>query len=212
MSKTLHYLFDPLCGWCYGATPAVTALSEAADIRIEPLPTGLFSGDGARPMDDAFADYAWSNDQRIERLTGQRFTPRYRTQVLANRERLFDSGPATVALTAVSLTEPTKELNALKAIQSARYVDGRDITDVPTLIDVLKQLELVDAASLLERRSPELLQANHTRTAKATTWMRELGAHGVPAFILQSGTERSLLHASAIYTHPDALLAQLRAA
>jgi putative protein-disulfide isomerase len=212
MSKTLHYLFDPLCGWCYGATPAVTALSEAADIRIEPLPTGLFSGDGARPMDDAFADYAWSNDQRIERLTGQRFTPRYRTQVLANRERLFDSGPATVALTAVSLTEPTKELNALKAIQSARYVDGRDITEVPMLIDVLKQLELVDAASLLERRSPELLQANHTRTAKAMTWMRELGAHGVPAFILQSGTERSLLHASAIYANPEALLAQLRAA
>ena len=27
-------------------------------------------------MDDDFAAYAWSNDQRIERLTGQRFTER----------------------------------------------------------------------------------------------------------------------------------------
>ncbi len=23
MDITLHYLFDPLCGWCYGATPAI---------------------------------------------------------------------------------------------------------------------------------------------------------------------------------------------
>lgn len=212
MSKTLHYLFDPLCGWCYGATPALAALADAADIHIEPLPTGLFSGDGARPMDDAFADYAWSNDQRIERLTGQPFTPRYRTQVLANRERLFDSGPATVALTAVSLTEPLKELAALKAIQCARYVDGHDITNMRTLIGVLQQLDLADAATLLERRPAELLHANHARTSKATAWMRELGARGVPTFILQSGTGRSLLHASAIYANPAALLAQLRAA
>ena len=212
MSKTLYYLFDPLCGWCYGAAPAVSALAAAADIHIEPLPTGLFSGDGARPMDEAFADYAWSNDQRIERLTGQLFTQRYRTQVLANRDRLFDSGPATVALTAVSLTEPKKELEALKAIQIARYVDGRDNTDVQTLITVLEQLHLADAATLLERRSPELLEANQARTTRATTWMRELGARGVPTFILESGSRRTLLHASAIYSDPHALLEQLRAA
>lgn len=212
MTKTLHYLFDSLCGWCYGAAPAVAALAGASDIHIELLPTGLFSGGGARPMDDAFADYAWSNDQRIERLTGQPFTQRYRTQVLANRERLFDSGPATVALTAVSLTEPARELDALKAIQAARYVDGRDTTDLQTLVAVLEQLGLMDAAALLERRSPPLLEANHARTTRAAAWMRELGARGVPTFILQSGTQRSLLHASAIYATPDALLAQVRAA
>lgn len=22
---TLHYIFDPLCGWCYGAAPLVKA-------------------------------------------------------------------------------------------------------------------------------------------------------------------------------------------
>jgi putative protein-disulfide isomerase len=22
---TLHYIFDPLCGWCYGAAPLVAA-------------------------------------------------------------------------------------------------------------------------------------------------------------------------------------------
>src|SRR5271165_6341244 len=116
MDKTLHYLFDPLCGWCYGATPAVSELLEMPSVTIELLPTGLFSGEGARPMDDGFATFAWSNDQRIERLTGQRFTERYRQWVLGDRQQLFDSGPATVALTAVSLTAPANELEALKAV------------------------------------------------------------------------------------------------
>jgi putative protein-disulfide isomerase len=212
MAKTLHYLFDPLCGWCYGSTPAVAALAAEAEIRIEPLPTGLFSGEGARPMDEGFADYAWSNDQRIERLTGQPFTSLYRTQVLGDRVRLFDSGPATVALTAVSLTEPASELEALRAIQTARYVEGRDITDLRTLVDVLKQLDLSDAAAQLERRPSTLLAANRARTTRASAWMRELGARGVPTFILGSGPARTLLNAGAIYANPGALLEQLRAA
>ena len=37
MTKSLHYLFDPLCGWCYGAMPALAALATEADLRIEPL-------------------------------------------------------------------------------------------------------------------------------------------------------------------------------
>lgn len=211
MAKTLHYLFDPLCGWCYGATPAVAALA-GADIKVEPLPTGLFCGEGARPMDQGFADYAWANDQRIERLTGQRFTPLYRTQVLGDRVRLFDSGPATVTLTAVSLIEPARELDALKAIQTARYVEGRDITDLRILVDVLKQLHLTDAAAQIERRSPALLAANQARTTRAQAWMRELGARGVPTLILEFGPTRKLLDTSAIYTNPGALLEQLRAA
>ncbi|WP_353611301.1 hypothetical protein [Paracidovorax avenae] len=71
MTKTLHYLFDPLCGWCYGAGGTVAELAALPGVALRLLPSGLFSGEGARPMSADFADYAWSNDQRIERLTGQ---------------------------------------------------------------------------------------------------------------------------------------------
>ena len=118
MNKTLHYLFDPLCNWCYGATPAVSDLLGTPGIVVKLWPTGLFYGEGARAMDDAFENFALSNDQRIERLTGQCFTERYRHRVLGDRHQLFDSGPATVALTAVSLVNAARELETLKAIQS----------------------------------------------------------------------------------------------
>ena len=142
MDKRLHFLFDPLCGWCYGATPAMSELLDVPGVTVALLPTGLFSGERARSMDDAFATSAWSNDRGIERLAGQRFTEQYRHRVLGNRQQRFDSGPATVALTAVSLTDPGRELEALKALQHARYVDGGDVTSPATVAGVLHDLDL----------------------------------------------------------------------
>ena len=180
MNKTISYLFDPLCGWCYGATPILSAMADVPDITIELLPTGLFSGEGARSMDDDFAAYAWSNDQRIARLTRQSFTERYRELVLGDRQQLFDSGPATVTLTAVSITAPARELEALKTIQQARFVDGKDITKLQTLVTIFKELGLEDATSLIESPNTDLLKANRARTARAQTLMREFSARGVP--------------------------------
>ncbi|MGJ7495256.1 DsbA family protein [Variovorax sp. RT4R15] len=212
MTKTLHYLFDPLCGWCYGAAPAVSGLSAFPGVSLELLPTGLFSGEGARPMDDAFASYAWSNDQRIERLTGQRFTEQYRSRVLGDRQRPFDSGPATVALSAVSLTDPARELEALKAIQHARYVDGSDVTSLAALADLLGALGLEEAAAKVAHPDADLLGANRARTGRAQALMREFGARGVPTLIAESGAKRWVVDHAAIYSNPQALISQLEAA
>ena len=89
MAATTHitYLFDPLCGWCYGASATLEKLVAQPDFTIELAPTGLFAGDGAKPMDDGFAAYAWENDQRISRLSGQPFSEDYRHKVLGDRTR-----------------------------------------------------------------------------------------------------------------------------
>ncbi|WP_308365815.1 MULTISPECIES: DsbA family protein [unclassified Microbulbifer] len=212
MNTTLRYLFDPLCGWCYGATPALSAVEEVPGATIELLPTGLFSGEGARPMDDDFAAYAWSNDQRIAHLTGQSFTERYREEVLGDRRQFFDSGPTTVALTAVSLTAPARELEALKAIQRARFVDGKDITDLKLLASLLASLGLDEAAAMVEYPDADLLEANRIRINRAGTLLWELGARGVPVFVADTGKERRMLQSSAIYSNPRALIDQLKAA
>lgn len=97
-------LCDPLCGFCYGAAPALRRLHEHPEYRLRLVPTGLFSGAGARPLDAGFTELAWANDQRIEALTGQPFSKRYQDEVLGARGTRLDSGPATRALTAVAST------------------------------------------------------------------------------------------------------------
>ncbi len=208
MDITLHYLFDPLCGWCYGATPAISEPGVTVELR----PTGLFSGAGARAMDDGFAAFAWTNDQRIEQLTGQRFTERYRQQVLGDRQRPFDSGPAMLALTAVSLTDPARELETLKAIQHARYVDGKDVTSLTTLAGLLDGLGLSQAAVRLAQPDIHLLATDQARVDRGRALMREFGARGVPTLIAESGAKRWQVDAGAAYTDPRALISQLQRA
>jgi len=212
MDKTLHYLYDPLCGWCYGAMPAMNTLLGVPGLRIELLPTGLFSGAGARPMDDEFAAFAWANDQTIEHSTGQPFSAAYRQGVLADRQTRFDSGPATLTLTAVASTAPTREYEVLKAIQHARYIYGRDITSPAVLAELLQSLNLDEAASLIKRPSEDLLDINHARITHARAWMQEFGARGVPTLIVQAGIRRSMLRSNALFSDPSALLSQIEAA
>ncbi|CAI8979051.1 DsbA family protein [Pseudomonas soli] len=210
MNKTLVYLYDPLCGWCYGAGGPLPQVLESTCIELRLIPTGLFSGSGARAMDDDFAAYAWSNDQRIERLTGQVFSERYRDQVLADRLQGFDSAPSTLALSAVSLTSPEHEFEALKAIQAARYVDGLDVTRLETLTAVLADLGLDAAAQRLTCPDSGLLQANDDRVGQGRALLRRVGGRGVPTFVLQQADNAmQLLPASAIFSDPQAFIREL---
>jgi putative protein-disulfide isomerase len=210
MPSKLTYLFDPLCGWCYGASPVLQQLAQHSHIQLELAPTGLFSGAGGRVMDASFAAYAWSNDQRIQKLTGQRFTEAYLTRVLNKLGVRFDSDAATLALTAVSLTEPQRELTALKLLQEARYVQGQDTSELSAVANILREHDLASAAELLLAGDSQLKTANNTRVQQAQQLMSNLGAQGVPALVLnQNGTQR-LLRSDLLFGNIDALLAVLQ--
>ncbi len=203
----LTALVDPLCGWCYGAAPALERLAGDPGVALGVMPTGLFAGEGARPMDDAFAAYAWSNDQRIARLTGQPFTEAYRQGVLATPGRSFDSGPATLALVAAGLEAPARAMAVLHAIQRARFVDGRDITDIGVLAGVLAEIGLPAAAARIASPDDDLLRALEDRVAAAQRLMAESGARGVPTLLV--GPDRRPIPSAALFGAPEALAAQI---
>ncbi|MFK4811792.1 DsbA family protein [Devosia sp. ZW T5_3] len=208
----ITYLFDPLCGWCYGATGALEQISRLGGVTIQLSPTGLFAGEGARPMDQSFAAYAWQNDQRIARLTGQAFSETYRQQVLGAVGSTFDSAPATLAIVAVGLQAPAQEMAALKALQQARYVDGRDNGNMDVVIDILAAAGFSDAAGRLRAPDQQLLAAYRTRIKAARADMARFSANGVPALIIGKDDKRRLLPSGTLFGDPQILAAQLEAA
>ena len=211
-TTTVSYLFDPLCGWCYAAAPALKYLQGVDGVQIALAPTGLFAGAGARPMDAHFAAYAWSNDQRIQQLTGQPFTQAYRDHILGAEGGRFDSGPATLALTAVAQTAPARELDALHALQHARYVEGRDNADPAVIAEVLGALGLADAAALVLAPHATLRSRTAERVAHAQATLRAVGARGVPQLAVagQRGAPRAL-SSDALLGPRENLLAQVLA-
>jgi putative protein-disulfide isomerase len=211
MDTTVTYLFDPLCGWCYGASAAVQRLGQSQDFRFELAPTGLFAGRGAHALDAEFAAYAWSNDQRIQKLTGQRFTEAYRSQVLGGTGRRFDSTATTLALSAVALTAPGQELDTLKQLQEARYVAGLDTAEVAVVVALLHDQGLGDAAQRLSALDAELLATHTARTSKAQALMSAVGGQGVPALVVSRSNTRRLLRGGALHGSFEQLLAQVQA-
>jgi len=210
-NSDVTYLFDPLCGWCYGATPMLDRLS-ASGVRIELLPTGLFSDAGALPMDEGFAAHAWANDQRIERLTGQAFTQAYQRNVLGIRGTLLDSHAATLGISAAGLEDPSRRLTALKAIQRARYVDGRDIVTAEGVAAVLADTGMADAAAMLRKPAETVLTVHAELVGRGRELFQRLHANGVPSLAVIRNDAPRLIGSNALFGSFDNLVAHIAAA
>ncbi|MBA1144051.1 DsbA family protein [Mesorhizobium sp. CCANP35] len=208
---TVTYLFDPLCGWCYGATPMLDRLA-ANGVALELVPTGLFSGAGPRPLDAGFAAYAWDNDQRIARLSGQRFTQAYLDNVLNVSDTLLDSSSATLGIVAAGLDEPGRRLPALSAIQHARYVDGRDIVTVDGVAAVLADAGMDDAANMVKAPTDALMLSHRDLVGRGRALFQRLNANGVPALAVVRKTAPRLIGANPLFGSYDNLVAHIAAA
>jgi putative protein-disulfide isomerase len=189
----LIYLYDPLCGWCYGAMPAIHGLADLGGCIVEPVPSGLFAAPG-KTLDAEMAHHIEQADARIAAMSGQRFSELYKRKVLANPELPFDSTAATEALTAVSQWNVRRELDALHALQRERFVAGRDISDRSVIAQALSKSLGDDAETWLQRlANPALPGLTDKRVARAKKVMKAVGMHGVPALVWPSEQGMRLL-------------------
>ncbi|WP_245449735.1 DsbA family protein [Rhizobium leguminosarum] len=211
----LQYYFDPFCGWCYASAPALAGLAENFSGQLKMFPSGLFVG--GRPI-ASIADHAWRNDQRIQALTGQRFSEEYLQNVLRAPNGVFDSGPATRALTALGEHNALLEPRFLHAIQIARYLKGRDTSNIQEVATVAvevaaeRDIELT-AETFAERlRNDSALQERTLERMEDTQrQMNTLGIRGVPQLVARINGEAHVLSSEALYHGPPHLAAALDA-
>lgn len=207
MPSRFLYLFDPLCGWCYGASDVIATLAAQPGASVEALPTGLFAGAGARTLDRGMATHILTSDRAIAAATGATFGDAYRARITDGSDVRLDSGAATLALTAVARTAPDRELALLGMIQRARYRDGQDIADIGILTDLLRAEGLELAAVTLAESAIDLHAANRQRLERAGSIMRAHGLRGVPALLRVAGDTLTPIDTAQLYRDPRSLLA-----
>ena len=61
-TATLHYVFDPLCGWCYGASPLVAAARERLPVRLHA--GGMMTGAQRQHITPQLRQYVLAHDER----------------------------------------------------------------------------------------------------------------------------------------------------
>lgn len=71
----VHYFFDPMCGWCFGASPLLETLAEMPTITLKLHPGGMLP---RSELAAEFRAHILEADQQISLVTGQVFGEAYR--------------------------------------------------------------------------------------------------------------------------------------
>lgn len=202
----LHYIYDPLCGWCYGAAPLVKAAREVLDVR--PHGGGMMTGDQRQAVTPQLRAYVKQHDERIAQLSGQHFGRGYVDGLLNQAGVVLDSEPPTAAMLAAE-TIAGRGLDMLAQLQIAHYVEGRPVADRTTLIEVATALGLDSAAfaEAMDRLSGETVQVHIKETRKL---MAEVGAPGFPSFVLETEGVLQIVDIAGYLGHPQAFQDWLR--
>ncbi len=201
---TLHYIFDPLCGWCYGAAPLIAALSwdEAAE-AVEPVSAarsvpglnialhagGMMTGANRQAITPQLREYVSSHDERIAQLSGQPFGDAYFDVLLRDTSAVLDSEPPSTAILAAEELAG-RGLDMLHRVQRAHYVEGRRIADTTVLAELAQELGLNNSA--FAESCARLAGAGTKRHFNESRhWLARSGGQGFPTVVLEQ-TDGSL--------------------
>ena len=122
----LHYIYDPLCGWCYAAEPLVLAAADAG-VAIRLHGGGLW--DPGVHASEAKRRSMRETDARIAKLTGQPFGQAYLDGLLVNPTSVWWSRPTIAAVLAAEALQADRGPAMIAAIQRVHYVEGRPVVD-----------------------------------------------------------------------------------
>ncbi|MFM4926500.1 DsbA family protein [Aeromonas veronii] len=201
---TLHYVYDPLCGWCYGAAPLLQAADTIAGLKIELHAGGLWMGSRRQPMGEALRDYVRPHDQRIEALTGQHFGERYFNELLLREGCLLDSEPPIRAVLAVTALGGDG-LVMLHRSQQSHYRDGIWIGEPAFLATLAAEQGIVAEAFQQAYLQAPLLQ----HLADSQGWMKRLGGQGYPTLGIEREGKLERIEINQYLGEPELLIPRL---
>lgn len=173
----LWYFADPMCSWCWGFSPVISALRERYHDRVNiALVLGGLRRDTA-PLDASGRKAIFDHWQEVQALTGQPF--RFEGALPAGF--VYDSEPACRAVAVVGTLDPTQVFAMFNAVQSAFYAQRRDVTQPKVLADCAASL------GVARDRFLEAFDSDAARVRIQAHFLhaRRAGVHAFPTLILQ---------------------------
>ncbi|EKO3780830.1 DsbA family protein [Vibrio metschnikovii] len=132
----VHYFFDPMCGWCFGASPLLETLAEMPIITLKLHPGGMLP---RSELAAEFRAHILEADQQISLVTGQVFGEAYRSRIASKQPLIVDSYLTAQAIIAAEELQGLG-LAMLKKIQQAHYQQGLTVAEPEVLAQLASQL------------------------------------------------------------------------
>src|SRR5581483_2001888 len=178
----LVYFADPMCSWCYGFSPVISALAERFEGRmgLQLVMGGLRAGN-TTPMRQQDKDYIREAWTRVGATSGQAFDFSF-----FDREGfVYDTEPACRAVVTARRLLPRLALPFMARIAQAFYAENRDMTSSEEIAG------LAEEAGFDRQQFGETFLAPDTRNETFHDFLvaPELGISGFPTLIAGSDSK-----------------------
>lgn len=184
--RILWYFADPMCSWCWGFAPVISAIKDAyaEQMKIALMLGGLRPGtiEPMTPQSRAEILHHW---QDVHRMTGQPFA----FEGALPEGFVYDTEPPCRAVIAVAAIDAETTFDYFKTVQAAFYAHGRDVTRPETLAALAWEQD-IDGDLFLERFDSEDVRQLTRRHFEIT---RQTGVRGFPTVVLQNDGDGTLL-------------------
>ena len=197
---TLHYIYDPFCGWCYGLAPLLTEATAFDDLRIVAHGGGMLANERATKMSPDWRNFVRPHEARITALSGQQFSPEYQQVAQYNYDLELDSGPPTAAMLAAEALSGAG-IQMLKRLQTAYYVEGQPIADRAVITRLAAELGL-DATGFASAYE-QALQHLDEHFAQSAEMLAKVGGHGYPTLFIERDGKIEKLHLAQLLGKPE---------
>ncbi len=207
MAPTVIYIYDALCGWCYGFSPVMQRLE--ADYR-DKLAFDVLSGGMVPPehaqLVSAKAGYIAGAYKTVKEYTGVHFGEAYLHHIFHPEESPWveESLTPAIALCLFKAGDGRAAISFASAIQKLHMAEGKDLSDGESYRALAEGLNL-DGDDFIRRLGEEewIEEARYEAAL-----VKQLGITGFPAVVLQTAPDKFYLLAKG-YTPYEDLSARL---
>ena len=179
-NNKIIYIYDPVCGWCYGFSPVIQKIQKeyAEKLDFDIISGGMVIGEREGLIGD-FADYILKALPRLEEMTGVKFGEPYLSK-LRDKSLYQSSLKPCIALEVFKSFNEKDAITFASSIQKAQYIDGHDLQDDSVYLELIKPYGILPEAFLQKLNSDEF----RMETTNQFKMIQEWGISGFPAVIL----------------------------
>ncbi|MEM6395954.1 MAG: DsbA family protein [Bacteroidota bacterium] len=173
------YVGDPMCSWCWGISPALNQLQNAAEVNSIPyrLVMGGLRPGGGDPWNEEFRSFLKHHWEEVNARSGQPFG-----MELFKRESFnYDTEPACRSVVAARQLVPESESRFFELVQHRFYVLNEDPNKLGFYEPICEDLNIdFDQFSVLFES-----EATKAATLRDFQISRQMGISGFPTVVFR---------------------------
>ncbi|WP_353139839.1 DsbA family protein [Pseudopedobacter sp.] len=180
---TIIYIYDAICGWCYGFSPVMKTIYEKYKDKFDfqVLSGGMILGDRVAPIAQ-MRDVIKNSYKRVEETAGVKFGDKFINEAVEEGTMIMSSEKPSIALSVFKTYFPQKAVLFASDLQFALNYDGLDLNDDNTYKSIIKKYKIPEGEFISKLNDEEFRQLAYYDVALS----RQLQVTGYPAAFIKT--------------------------